>query len=482
MSLLSDVRIGAQLPTWCRSPNGAVSSAGDEAIDLAAAAGLVLDEWQRWVLRESLGERSGGTWAAFECGLVVGRQNGKNAILEARELAGIVLFGDDLITHTAHRADTTLEHFRRMEQYAEEFDEFGKLVKHVSHKNGDESIELKGGRRIKFVSRARQPGRGFSGSCVVFDEALYLSPSAIGAIVPTLATRPMAQVWYTSSAPKADSSNLHAVMSRGRSNSPDDERLFYAEWGNPSGTSPDEVDAWYRANPGLGIRISEEYIRAERRLMSGDPELESEFMRERVGIAETPDENAQVIPANVWKSLANDQAVPASHECWALAVSPDRDWASLGLAARTSDGKVLVEWIDHRRGTSWVLARVEEGWAKHRRPIRIHKSGPEKAFIAPLRERGVDVVEVSTSEVEQATGQLCDAANAGELVHLGQPSLDKALRGAVLRVSSDGASIWSQRNSSVEITPLVAVTVALGGVPQTVAEPSIYVWQGGAKR
>ncbi len=98
--------------------------------------------------------------------------------------------------------------------------------------------------------------------------------------------------------------------------------------------------------------------------------------------------------------------------------------------------------------------------------MRIHKSGPEAAFIAPLRERGVEVIEVTTAEVAQATGQLIDAANAGQLVHLGQPSLDKALRGAVLRLSSDGASVWSQRSSSVEITPLVAVTVALGGVAQ----------------
>jgi hypothetical protein len=55
------------------------------------------------------------------------------------------------------------------------------------------------------------------------------------------------------------------------------------------------------------------------------------------------------------------------------------------------------------------------------------------------------------------------------LVHLGQPSLDKALRGAVLRLSTDGASVWSQRSSQVEITPLVACTVALGGVAQELA-------------
>jgi phage terminase large subunit-like protein len=209
--------IGAQRPAWSHLPSEVRSSAGAEAIDLARAAGLVLDDWQSWVLDKSLGENDAGSWSAFEVALLVGRQNGKNAILEARELAGIVLFGDDLIVHTAHRADTTMEHFRRMEQYADEFDEFRRLVKRVSRKNGDESIELKGGRRIKFVCRARNPGRGFSGSCIVFDEALAsLDGGVIGAMIPTLATRSMAQVWYTSSAPRADSDFLHDVCRRGR--------------------------------------------------------------------------------------------------------------------------------------------------------------------------------------------------------------------------------------------------------------------------
>jgi predicted amidohydrolase YtcJ len=61
-----------------------------EAVELAASAGLVLDDWQQHVLVSALGERPDalGTWAAFEVGLVVPRQCGKGGVLEARELAG----------------------------------------------------------------------------------------------------------------------------------------------------------------------------------------------------------------------------------------------------------------------------------------------------------------------------------------------------------------------------------------------------------
>ena len=101
-------------------------------------------------------------------------------------------------------------------------------------------------------------------------------------------------------------------------------------------------------------------------------------------------------------------------------------------------------------------------------PLRVHKSGPEGALIAPLRAAKVDVEEVSDLDVGYATGQLIAAGNADPpaLFHIGQPSLDKALAGAVLRTTANGAAVWSQRGSRIEITPLQAVTVAAGGVPQ----------------
>jgi hypothetical protein len=80
--------VGRQTPRVCSVPPY-VSSAGREAVELAALAGLELDEWQAFVLEHALGERADGRWAAFEVGVLVPRQNGKGGILEARELAGL---------------------------------------------------------------------------------------------------------------------------------------------------------------------------------------------------------------------------------------------------------------------------------------------------------------------------------------------------------------------------------------------------------
>src|SRR3954467_11750979 len=78
------------------------SSAGAEAVELAASVGLTMDPWQARVLHGAVGEREDGRWSAFEVGLLVPRQNGKGSILEARELAGLFLFGEQLIIHSAH--------------------------------------------------------------------------------------------------------------------------------------------------------------------------------------------------------------------------------------------------------------------------------------------------------------------------------------------------------------------------------------------
>ena len=99
-------------------------------------AGLILDPWQELALMSALGEGDDGKWAAFEVGLVVPRQNGTGSILEARELAGLFLFGERLIIHSAHQFDTSLEAFRRLLTLIEETPDFSRRVKRVSRSHG----------------------------------------------------------------------------------------------------------------------------------------------------------------------------------------------------------------------------------------------------------------------------------------------------------------------------------------------------------
>jgi hypothetical protein len=67
----------------------------------------------------------------------------------------------------------------------------------VSRSHGEEGIELKGGQRIRFRTRTKGGGRGFSGDFLALNEAMELPESTMGALLPTLSARPNPQVWYT---------------------------------------------------------------------------------------------------------------------------------------------------------------------------------------------------------------------------------------------------------------------------------------------
>ena len=77
-----------------------------------------------------------------------------------RELVGARILGEKLQIHTAHLADTSKEHFRRLDDLIDANDWLSKEVKHIWRTNGHEAIEFKDGSRIRFRTRTRGGGRG----------------------------------------------------------------------------------------------------------------------------------------------------------------------------------------------------------------------------------------------------------------------------------------------------------------------------------
>jgi len=217
MSSKTAVLLGAQTPRYQLVPP-AKSSAGPDAVDLAASAGLILDPWQELVLEGALAEAPDGRWAATEVALVVPRQNGKGGILEARELAGLFLFEERLILHSAHEFKTAAEAFKRLLFLIQNTPDLEQRVHRVRTAHGDEGIELKGGQRIKFVARSTGSGRGFAADCIILDEAYNLSDAGMSALFPTMAAIRNPQLWYTSSAPlpRQESDTLRRLCKRGR--------------------------------------------------------------------------------------------------------------------------------------------------------------------------------------------------------------------------------------------------------------------------
>jgi hypothetical protein len=415
--------VGVQQPRIFSVPDY-VSTSGHEAVELAAMAGLHLDEWQQIILINALGERADMKWAAFEVGVCVPRQNGKGGILEGRELAGLFLLGEPLIIHSAHQFDTSLEAFRRLLELIEGRDEFSKRVKRVSRSHGEEGIELygpagrrkTGGQRIRFRTRTKGGGRGFSGACVIFDEAMIFPSSSHGAILPILSAQENPQAWYLGSAVDKQIHEDGIVFARIRERGlrGDDPSLMYAECSLDE-ADPSAVDdavaadpaAWAVANPALGIRITEEYVAQERRSLD-----RRTFAVERLGVGDWPDTDdlaATVMNVEKWLSLVDPKSILVDPIGLAFDVSPDRSSASIGAGGRRRDGLPHIEVVEHRRGTGWIVDRLVELNTDHS-PIAIvcDAAGPAASLLPELEARGIEVAAISAKDHANACGRLFD--------------------------------------------------------------------------
>lgn len=478
MTVLAEpVLIGSQEPVHHVAPEY-VSTAGHEAALLADRAGLVLDPWQRLVLRDALGERADGRWSAFEVGLMVARQNGKGAIAEARVLAGLFLLGERLIMYSAHEFKTASEMFRRILELVEGTPAFRRRVKTVSRTRGEEGIELVTGQRLRFLARSTGSGRGFSGDCNLIDEAQHLGEAPIDALMPTMSARPNPQLWLLGSAPDKDLAPCEPFSRlRKRALSGDAKRLAWFSWeaelcSDLCGTGCTEHDdpaapvTVAKTNPGLGIRITLEHVETERESMSPRG-----YARERLSVGNYPTEGGgwEVISEAAWMATADEDSQALDPVAFAIDVTPDRSAASIAMTGVREDGLLHLEVIDHRPGTSWVVDRVKdliERWKPC--AVALDAGGPGGSLVADFDDAGIELVLPKYRDAAAACGALYDSVvrppDAPEewtstLRHRPHPALSAALAGAGKRPLGD-AWAWDRRGVSIDISPLVAVTLA----------------------
>lgn len=476
------LRVGESRPRLCSVPP-AVSSAGSEAVDLAGRAGLVLDPWQAWILDRALAERHDGKWAAWEIGLIIPRQNGKSAILEARELAGLVLFGETLIIHTAHEFRTSQEAFRRIRKLIEKTPELDRAVMKMPESHGEEGIEFRGGTRLRFLARSKTAARGFSCDLLVYDEAMILPADIVGSSLPTMSARNMAtvggtQVWYTGSAGLGSvSTQLALIRSRGKrahETGIADESLFFAEWSvephtpycDPGCSEHDEiydVESYYKANPGLGYIHSDGTgltLEAVEREAAGMDAHQFAVERLDVGTYPAPKDGWAVIPRRWWLATVNNEVPRPASPAFAIDTTPKRTFSSIALAGTGRESKVYLELADHRPGTAWLLNRALEldrrwspvGWA-------VDPRAAAGTLIDDMIQSGLNVIQPSARDMAFAFGGIYDDFRDDMLTHAADKEVASALAGAATRKLGDGLA-WDRTNSDVDISPLVAYSLA----------------------
>jgi phage terminase large subunit-like protein len=478
MTLQLAGRLGSQTPRIESVPPH-VTSGGEEAADLAQRAGLTLDPWQRHVLDRALGQHADGRWAAPEVALVVPRQNGKGAVLEAIELYALFVLGEQVV-HTAHLMSTSRKAHNRLWALIKNTPHLHRQVRQRRTSNEDQSIELFSGAKIEFVARSQGSARGWTEDRIVLDEAFDVSDDHMGALMPTLITRPNWQVIYASSAGLAQSAVLRRIRDRGVAADP---QLAYFEWSVEPGADPDDEDGWAQANPALGIRIMRESIELLARSMEA-----ADFGREILGLWDDPS-GSTVIDLLLWSQLGErDPTAPQAQitgpVVFALDAPPERTSAVIAVAGHRDDGRVQVELADYGAGLGWVVdAAVELQEANLAPAWLLDPAGPAASLLPALREAGIEPVLPTLREMAQAAGAFYDDATAEDgdrLAHLGDPLLQAALKAARKRDVGDGGWTWARRGAAGNIAPLVAVTLAhhglaTHGVPAASPAPPLLV-------
>jgi hypothetical protein len=456
----------------------AASGFGDLAGGLAGDYELVPDDWQQLVLDDWLAVDRRGRWAALTCGLSCPRQNGKNGILEVRELFGMVGRGERIL-HTAHEVKTARKAFKRLQHFfgtqvadpGAKFPELNALVTEVRNVNGQEAILLANGGSVEIVARSKNSGRGFTVDVLVCDEAQEMSDEDLEALMPTTSAAPLGNPqWIFTGTPPGPTVNGE-VFSRVRDEALSGKaaRLAWHEWSCDAGVNLDDPDEWHRANPALGGRLQLAVVEGERARFSDEG-----FGRERLGMWAGV-ASVSVIDTESWARVADPASMAIDRLALGVDVSPDRSLASVALAGQRPDGLWHVELDEQRAGTGWLAGWIAARCARNAiRAVVVDAMSPAASLVEELTKARVKVTTTGSRDMAAACGQFYDAVMQGAVRHTDQPQVNVALSVARKRALGD-AWAWNRKSAASDITPVVAGTLALWGAhaqPSAVKRPT----------
>lgn len=449
---------------------------GPEVADFCAAYGFVPDPEQRLILDAMFARKRDGR-SIRDVGICAPRQNLKTGLLKMAALGWLFVLDLPLVVWSAHEFATTQEAFRDLTMLIEDNPDLDREVlwtgrgkTGIRRGSGDESIELRGNRRIIFRARTRDGGRGLTGHRVILDEAMKLKGETIAALVPTLRAVPDPQLVYAGSGGLLESEFWRSVRDRGRPGG--DPGLAWFEWSDTRpweceqpdclhgldavGCALDDEARLRACNSALGRRITLDALREDRKTFAAFP---VKYATETLGWWEDPPDGSGDDVLAGWADAVTTRE-PTGSLVLGIAVSYDSKHAALVVA-----GAGVLEVVDYRKsaGTGWIPARVAELRERHRiRAVGLLNQSAAAALAAPEPDGAYlipDVTVLNTTEERVASLALVQGLGS-TWQHRGQEPLAVAVRSAVRQLSGDGWR-WSASRSLADISPLKAAVVAV---------------------
>lgn len=481
--------IGSQVPRVWSAPS-ATTSAGREALYLAETAGLDPMPWQRFVCEHGLREHADGSWAALSLLLILPRQNGKGSVIEIIELYALFELGQN-VYHTAHLMSTCRKAFKRLWSLIKRTPALLRRVAGKPHSTADQvTITLTNGAFISFVARSARMGRGFDDvDLLVLDEALFLDPAVVQAVVSGMTTRPKPLIIYASSAGVVGSSLLRDLRQRMVDRDP---TIAGFEWSvDPDVVAklvkrgefdPLAVEHLAMSNPSLADRkppglVTVDWCRGEFAELGL-----AGYLRERLGVFdEDPAAAKRVISAAAWLARGGLADTPEGQVAFAVAGSPSdavEQRTAILSVIRTDEGELVPEVVDYHTGTSWVPARLRElvdRWS----PVEtvLDPADPVGFLAEDIERAGVDLTAPTPREVAYAAQLFAEAVigDAPTVRHYDQAALDIAVKAASKAPAGDGAWKWHNRGET-DISPVRAASLAAWAVSRAAAAEPLFAW------
>ena len=473
----SGAKRGSQEPRIKVEPYFSYSD-GEDACFLMRSYGQPADPWQAMVLDAWLARNSLDTFAATTCGLSVPRQNGKNWLLEARELYGITQCHESIL-HTAHEVKTARKAFLRLCSYFEQpekFPELAEKVHTIRRTNGQEAIILKDGGQVEFSARSRGAARGFTADVVVMDEAQELTDEQLEALMYAISASPNdnRQMIYVGTPPPPRSpGTVFARLRKSVMDGTAPERTCWHEWSVEQIGDVADRSRWYETNPAMGIRITEDFTAIE----CGTSSAEG-FARERLGWwAPTSGAQAALIPAELWQRGGVERAPESGTDSYGVKFAPDGSRYALAFC-RTDGERHHAELVSLRpmgegiRALSdWLIARKEKGSC-----VVIDGKAEAKLLVQALNDAGCPrgfVVTPSMQDVGLAASMVIDGLVGGTFTHAaipGQAALDASAQAPRRAIGTSGGYGFATTDE-IDSTPIEAVSLALLGARTSKRNP-----------
>lgn len=464
-------------PRWGTPRRPEFPSLGPKAWKVMERLGYPPMPWQRYVLDVALEiDPDTGVFAHREVGLSVPRQQGKTQQILGVQVHRSLAWPRQNVVYAAQTRNDARKRWE--DEFLVTLDESSLAGKYRTRKtNGNEAILWGSTRsRMGITSNTEKAGHGPPLDLGVIDESFAHEDDRLEqAFSPAMLTRAMAQLWWASAGGTDRSVWLNKKRAAGRElveglwETGQHPSVAYFEWFAPDEMPRDDPATWRACLPALGHTVTEAVIRSE--LEKLDPaEFDRAYLNRTRRAAPPEDPN---VPKAVWSALADSSSRPGPDVAVAIDVSAARDFASIGVASQRSDGRMHLELVDRRAGTDWVVPALAKLSRLHRPvAVAVASSGsPAGALIDDLVAAGFqapedkdnpqrgDLAILRTNDFVEACGQIADAMNQGTVTHLDQAPLTAAVNGARTRPVGD-AWVLHRRSSLVDVSPLVAVTLA----------------------